>query len=300
MDFAFDECRLAVYGDSELVGHILSSPRICQYSALYVISPNLVVKCVSKRRAADEVEGIRFAQRLRLRVPSVKRIIHKDGDVYVIMTRVHGRTIEAAWPEMSWWSTIRAAFQLRNYIRVMRSKSSPTAGSLVTGECNSIWLEDYYGLPDHATPEMFSSYIQFWLEYQPRRKQTNKRRNTRKLHILPPTPKHFVFTHQDLAPRNLLLDEQDNLWIVDWGRCGWYPLYFEYAGIQDPNFRLISWGDRLRWWIFCLISVGFYRKERRALAMVRGKCMRYPLARKDVVLPEEAHIDVYHLRKRGV
>ena len=130
MNFAFDESRLAEYDDSELVSHILSSPRISPESRISIISPNLVAKQSSQRHTADELEGIRFAQQLRLRVPSIKRVIRKDRKVYIIMTRIRGMTMEAAWPTMTWFSTICTAFQLRHSIRIMRTRNSPTAGSL--------------------------------------------------------------------------------------------------------------------------------------------------------------------------
>jgi len=295
------ECRLAEYDDSELISHILSSPHISPDSVISIISSNLVAKHLSERDAAEELGGIRFAQQLKLRVPSIKRVVRKDRDVYIIMTRIHGRTMEVAWPTMTWLSTIYVAFQLRHYVGVMRSRTSSTAGSLVAGKCNSIWLDDYYGLPEHATPETFSSFIQFWLQYQPRRKRINRPgTNTHERHKLPTTPKYFVFTHQDLALRNLLLDEQDNVWLVDWERSGWYPIYFEYAGMQNSNLHLVSFGDKLRWWLFCLISVGIYRHESRALTVVREKCIRNPIARKGIVLQEGAHPDAFHLRKRGI
>jgi Choline/ethanolamine kinase len=301
MDFTFNECRLAEYGESELISHILSSPRISPGSAVHIISPNLIAKHVLESSIADELEGIRFAQQLRLPVPGIKRVVRKARDAYIIMSRIHGRTMEAAWPNMSWLSTICTVFQLRHCIKTMRSRISPTAGSLITGKCNSIWLDDYYGLPEHATPEVLFSFIQFWLQYHPRRKRINAQRiNIRELHKLPAIQKYFVFTHQDLAPRNLLLDEQDNLWLVDWEYSGWYPNYFEYAGMQNSGLHLITLADKLRWWLFCFISVGIYRNESRALAVVRGKCMRYPLARKNKVLQEGAHFDAFHLRKHGI
>jgi hypothetical protein len=301
MNLTFDECRIAEYDDSELISHIRSSPPISPDSALWIISPNLIAKLIEESEAADEVEGIRFAQQLKLPVPDIKRVIRKGRDVYMIMARIRGRTMEDAWPKMSWFSTIWIALQLRRYVGVMRSRHSPTAGALITGKCNSIWLEDYYGLPEHATPAILSSFIQFWLQYEPRRKRMNGTRiNSRKPHVLPTTLDYFVFTHQDLAPRNLFLDEHNNLWILDWERSGWYPIYFEYAGMQNSNLHLVGWGDKLRWWLFCLISVGIYGDERRVLSVVREKCMRNPIARKNIVLEEGANIDAFHLRKRGI
>ena len=300
MNSAFDECRLAEYSDSELVAHIQSSPGIYPNSRLSILSPNLIVKQIRESNAADELEGMRFARRISLRVPSIKRVVHKDKDVCIIMTRIRGRTMEAAWPNMSWLLTIWVAIQLRYFVEIMRKRHSSTAGSLVTGKCNSIWLEDYYGPPEHATPEILSSFILFWLQYIPPRKRMEPRISTRGSRLLPITPKYFVFTHQDLAPRNLFLDEDHNLWLLDWERSGWYPTYFEYASMQNSQLPLISLWDKLRWWVFCLISVGIYRKESQALSVVRGKCMRYPVACKDIVLQEEAHFDAFHLRKHGI
>ena len=39
----------------------------------------------------------------------------------------------------------------------------------------------------------------------------------------------LVFTHSDLSPRNLLLDEGNKLWVIDFQFSGFYPQWFEYA-----------------------------------------------------------------------
>ena len=174
MNFAFEEHHLSEYSDSELVSHILSSPRILE-TALFIISWELIVKQVPDSEAADELAGFRFAQERAVRVPDIKRVVQKDNDVYIIMTRILGRTMEAAWPDMTWLLTIWAAFQLQFYVKLMHCKTSPSAGSLQRGKCNSIWLDDYYSLPEHASPAVFSSYIQFWLEYEFRRKGNGRR-----------------------------------------------------------------------------------------------------------------------------
>ena len=182
----------------------------------------------------------------------------------------------------------------------MRSRNSPTAGSLATGKCNSIRINHYYGLPEFGPPEILSSFLQFWLQYKPRRKRSHGPRiKAPERHELPTTPKFFAFTHQDFVPRNVLVDERDNLWLLDWQLSGWYPIYFEDAGMQNSNIHLVNLGDKLRWWLFCLILVGIYRHESRALAVVREKCIRNPIARKGIVLPKGAHFDALNL-KRGI
>lgn len=38
-----------------------------------------------------------------------------------------------------------------------------------------------------------------------------------------------VLAHQDVAPRNLILDAQGKVWLVDWGYAGVYSPGFEQA-----------------------------------------------------------------------
>ena len=53
-----------------------------------------------------------------------------------------------------------------------------------------------------------------------------------------------VFTHADIAPRNVMVDEQNMVTgILDWESAGWYPDYWEYAQIMRPAF----WGDWSVW-----------------------------------------------------
>lgn len=299
MSFKFEEYRLAEYSSSELASYIVSCSPISSASGRVVqLSPNLVAKHSSVQPAADEVAAMDVARELGILVPEVKRVVTVDTRVYIIMERVRGNTLEESWPRISWKSSIRTAFQLRRFVRAMRRQRSSTAGALRSGKCNSIWLEDYYGLPPHATPETFTSFINFWLNYVSKRKGRIAARA--RSHFIPATSEFFVFTHQDLAPRNLLIDENDDLWIVDWELSGWYPIYFEYVSMQNfqmPKWSKLSW---LRWWLFSWISVGIYRREKVCLGVVRYKFTRNPIARKSVVLEEGAHFDAIHLRRRGM
>jgi hypothetical protein len=53
-----------------------------------------------------------------------------------------------------------------------------------------------------------------------------------------------VFTHADIAPRNIMVDDQNKVTgILDWEFAGWYPDYWEYAQIMRPAF----YGDWSMW-----------------------------------------------------
>jgi hypothetical protein len=272
----FDEQLLLEYSDGELLSYISASPLadstpLCR---VVILSPNLVAKRISEDGSIDELAGIHLARRLGVRVPDIKRIVPNRDifTVHVIMDRVLGTTLEDAWSRLGWFATIRIAFQLRRFVKAMRSVTSPTAGGIETGQCNSMWLDDGFGIPPKATPEAVNSFISFWLQYTYERRRIYPNLETYRLnrHLLPTLPASFVFTHQDLAPRNILLDKHNNISLVDWQFSGWYPIYFEYVGMQ--NFDRFSWSRtaRFRWWVFSWISVGIYSRENRAMQLVRG------------------------------
>jgi serine/threonine protein kinase len=269
----FDEENLDKYSDEQLLDFLGNtgtplSPPPC---AVSLLSRNLVAKLVPSKTLTDGVAAQKLACDLVIRVPEIRRTITNEDISYIIMDRIHGATLEQCWSKLGWIATITLAFELRKFVRRMREVTSSTAGGLVTGECNSFWLEDYYGLPLHATPSDVQSFITFWLQYPQKRPQLypDPELHRKNITLTPSLPTRFVFIHQDLAPRNIVIDKHRRMWLIDWGSAGFYPLYFEYVGMQ--SFHCGSWNtmDRLRWWGFSWISVGLYSRELEALDKVR-------------------------------
>ncbi|WEW60771.1 hypothetical protein PRK78_006259 [Emydomyces testavorans] len=57
-----------------------------------------------------------------------------------------------------------------------------------------------------------------------------------------PRSSYTVFTHADIAPRNIMVDEKNRITgILDWEYAGWYPDYWEYAQIMRPACRTGDW-----------------------------------------------------------
>ncbi|KAJ2925333.1 hypothetical protein H1R20_g11795, partial [Candolleomyces eurysporus] len=51
-----------------------------------------------------------------------------------------------------------------------------------------------------------------------------------------PRSNKSVFTHGDIAPRNILVSKSGRiLALVDWENAGWYPDYWEYANMLTPS-----------------------------------------------------------------
>lgn len=248
---------------------------------------------VAKRYTEDQLEDVMLAmakaEELNVRVPRVKRVAKGARYSECIQDRIHGPTLLDAWTGLGWVSTLRLAFHVRRMVRRMRTATSPTAGSLGTGLCRSFWLEDRYGIPARSSPSVIFSIINFLLNLVSFRREAGK---TREEHVAscegPTNPEEgwgggsLVFTHHDLAPRNMILaDATRTLWMVDWDEAGWYPKYFEHAGMH--NFTIPEhWGrlDRLRWNVFSWLATGSYKKESRMLAEIQRKATRFPAARR--------------------
>ncbi|KAL5480166.1 hypothetical protein ACEPAI_1436 [Sanghuangporus weigelae] len=158
-------------------------------------------------------------------VPMHERVFRGRYDTYLVQQYIPGRVLLDVWSQLGWWRRLRAIITLRFYIHELRCISSragppPFPGppsndgtpQLCTGR---LFTEDGSG-PFHSYREMSRWYQNRLLFMQRYRKEG--------LDSAPfddSTP--LVFTHMDLHPRNIILGDDGQLWIVDWSDAGWYP-----------------------------------------------------------------------------
>lgn len=248
---------------------ISHSPRIftTRQESIAILSSSLVAKRVPwPEDHRDELGALEHARALGIRVPRVRRVVHdeKKKTHILIMDRIRGPTLEQLWPSISFYTLAIVGFQLRRYIRAMRSDKSQSSGGVHTGRTRSEWIGAYFGPKHHATPTAFAGYLNWWLlHFRPN--EGFPARPDLQL----PVPKHHVLVHQDLVPRNMILDSQKNLWLIDWGHSGFYPEGMESIsmsitmGLAMPWVCKNTWAGRwgrfkwgiLRW----LAGVGFSR-----------------------------------------
>lgn len=53
------------------------------------------------------------------------------------------------------------------------------------------------------------------------------------------------FAHGDLLPKNIMVDGSTITGIIDWGHAGYYPSFWEYCCIHNPNFITPNWSKVL-------------------------------------------------------
>jgi hypothetical protein len=268
MSTDFHDSLLQYYSEAELVHHIRASPRHATTPRVFLLSATLLAKHYEPRLLEDVIKATQTARQLGIRAPCIKRKITYEGGAFCVMDRIQGATLEEMWTRLSWFTTIKTALQLRHFVNLLRSVTSPTAGSLATGECLSADI---------------AYFIRFWMDFTSFRKEIEAaaRVSVDAKTQISPVVQTLVFTHHDLAPRNLLLDSFGQLWLIDWDYAGFYPIYFEYASLQNfntPN----DWGvfARLRWNLFPWIAVGRYEQDARVLRLIRSKFTRFALGRR--------------------
>ncbi|KPM45048.1 hypothetical protein AK830_g1431 [Neonectria ditissima] len=283
MESNFDDTRLLSYTDADLVDHINSLPGLPNCSKITPLSSKYLAKNYREEELEHAVRSTKFASQLGIPVPHIYRTVPADYGVYCIMDRIPGIPLDMAWPELGWVASLRLAFQLRRIIHRLRSVVSTSSGSLETGVCRSYFLDDRFGLPPGATVQQVNAYLNFWHNFVNIGKEVKK---TPAEYAICPKPvfscsRPFVFTHHDLAPRNIILDREGQLWLIDWDCAGFYPKFFEYAGMHNfiPTAawtKFVSW----RWNLFAWIAGGFYDKECRWLELIRYRSTRFSPARR--------------------
>ena len=282
MDLELDSTCLSSYTDAQIYDHIVSLSTLSDYRNITPLSSKYLAKSYHKDNVADAMRSVEFASQLGIRVPRIHRIIKVNESIFCIMDRIPGEPLDTLWPKLGWLASLQVAFKLRRFVCRLRSVTSASSGSHTTGTCRSYFLDDLFGLPSHASLHQVNAFLNFWANFVNFRQEIKK---TQAEHSVCPKPifssnRPLVFTHHDLAPRNIILDNEGHLWLIDWDLAGFYPRCFEYAGMH--NFQAAGWENSAlrRWKLLTWIAGGFYHKEYKWLERIRFKSMRFRPARR--------------------
>lgn len=183
------------------------------------------------------------AESLHLPVPRVYRTFTADvpgisngllvKGHFIVMDYVPGPTVEECWDSLDLSQRQSVAGQVATMINTMQSKSLKLSPGPIGGtggqKFEGPWFTD-----DGAGPFPTLQDLEDWYNHKidvcVQFKQAPGRAPRFRF-------ERVVFTHQDIAPRNLVLDAQGRVWIIDWGVAGVYPPGFEQAAFQVQSPR---------------------------------------------------------------
>ncbi|KAF2158942.1 hypothetical protein M409DRAFT_30572 [Zasmidium cellare ATCC 36951] len=172
---------------------------------------NVVIK--HGKVSAEEIQNQIHAQALLdpaiVRVPRIYSHFSVNGTDYVVMDRICGEKKEVVRDQDTVDRIARIVTHMHNF-------TSNTPGPVNTGVYSGpLWSED--DQVTLTTKSSLESYVRSRLK-----RQSNK-------FTIAVTP--LVFTHGDIALRNLIFAEKE-IWLLDWEFAGYFPRSAEIAALR--------------------------------------------------------------------
>lgn len=164
-------------------------------------------------------------------LPTVHRIIDGEPDegycgarCYIVMDYIDGEGLDVCWERLDAEKRADVASQVAEMIKEMETVAVSVPGPIGGARrCWGTWFSDY-GTESFQTIGDMEDWFNHKLDICNQYKQS-----------VPNTPRfkfeNLVFTHQDMAPRNMILDGSGKVWLIDWAYSGAYPPGFERASL---------------------------------------------------------------------
>ncbi|KAF9802222.1 hypothetical protein IEO21_09927 [Rhodonia placenta] len=186
----------------------------------------LVLKITSEPSIAHEGQVINFVRR-HTSIP-VPRVIAATAWYYrrfVLMKRIYGDDLQAVWRHLDTEQRANIVEQLRSYVLQLRALKSPH-GPAVCGLNGAATIDSRvstYPIGPFANESAFNDGLIDAAEpYLCEEILADVRSRMRDDH-------RIMFTHADLAPRNILVRGGTIVAVVDWEEAGWYPEHWEFV-----------------------------------------------------------------------
>ncbi|KAI1112723.1 kinase-like protein [Nemania sp. NC0429] len=208
---------------------LANAQRFGEFAPVYKIDSTTVVKSGKTVRLA-EAEAMRFVHsNTSIPVPEVYNA-YKDedsGHTRIIMEFIVGAELEEVWDTYSVVEKESVIAQLRGYMEELRQFKGTYIGAIDGSWCDDHFFDDNPGgYGPFKDEEEFNAGIvkalkqaksgvfvdvtcDIWLECM--------------------KGNEIVFTHNDFAPRNILVRRPKVVAILDWELSGYYPDYWEYC-----------------------------------------------------------------------
>ncbi|KAJ3557893.1 hypothetical protein NM688_g1226 [Phlebia brevispora] len=235
------------------------------------ISQDTVVKCLGSRdttswRGYEAYTMSLVASQTTIAVPRIRKQVVWRGFLYVFMEYVQGEDLINIWPSLSWWHRFKIVWTLRSYVQQLRKVFVPPVPGPVDGSGQALVCMGHFFTEAGDGP--FSSYAKLSAWYASKRRITialeKERCAIRKSDYTAPDI-HFdnslplVLTHGDISQYNVRLGHDGTVWLLDWGRSGVYPQWFEYASIMA--YDDFSQRTPRSWLWFAPFIAGWYKSQ---------------------------------------
>ncbi|KAL9594937.1 MAG: hypothetical protein Q9219_006743 [cf. Caloplaca sp. 3 TL-2023] len=224
-----------------------------QLSNAPFLTPNTPshIRLINTTTVAKTGDAIRLTEAASMRyvrsktsipVPEViDAFVHPETKhVCILMERIDGQPLDEVWDTYSETQKEHIKSQLKGFWEELRQIKGTSIGPVDGTYC----ADQFFDGEDNASYGPYESEAAFHdgliraLEARGRNTWTE-----RVVTFIRAMPEHEVlFTHNDLAPRNILVRDGNVVAIIDWELSGFYPGYWEYV-------KALCWPDWKSPWI---------------------------------------------------
>ncbi|KAK0183878.1 hypothetical protein F5146DRAFT_1146474 [Armillaria mellea] len=182
------------------------------------LTPDLVAKWVDGTPAGWPLEALAqdlIHNRTNIPMPPIRWVLYLDESACIlVMDYIPGITLGEAWPTMRIWHKLRTALTLQSYgEKPGRCYASRIFGPMHPSKGPFATSEEFIELFNNGMDKAVHAHLCV-------HKGPLKDDGT------------LIYSHVDLAPRNLILGEDRQLWLIDFTTAGFYPRWFEYVNMM--------------------------------------------------------------------
>ncbi|KAJ3757064.1 kinase-like domain-containing protein [Lentinula raphanica] len=227
---------------------IMGSPQV------YRLRPYDLVAKYLWTDSRNEVYTMQLVQQhTTIHVPRVMHRVIPDRisgqGLWLIMDYIDGECLLAVWPRLSWWRRLQVVCTLRSYIQQLRRVPLPSLNIPGPFDGTGRPLPCIGGhFPEDTGPFPTYTTMAAWHDEQNHRYQVYRNEASNGSYFWRysrfNTSAPLVLCHFDLHLRNIMLDRNNQVWLIDWAFAGAYPPWFEYvplgfwANAARPDRRL--------------------------------------------------------------
>ncbi|KAI3323382.1 kinase-like protein [Xylariaceae sp. AK1471] len=208
---------------------LAKAERFGEFTPVYKLDSRTVVKSSKDVRLA-EAETMKFVRsNTSIPVPEVYNAYtdEESGHTRIIMEFIEGIELKEAWDTYSAEEKELVVAQLQGYMEELRQFK----GSFI-GAIDGSWCDDHFFDGDRGGYGPFKDEDEFNAGIVKALKQGKSRVHvdvTCDIFLETMKGHEIVLTHNDFAPRNILVQGSNVIAILDWELAGYYPEYWEYC-----------------------------------------------------------------------
>ncbi|PWY94567.1 hypothetical protein BO94DRAFT_563174 [Aspergillus sclerotioniger CBS 115572] len=186
-----------------------------------------------------EVDNMEFIAEHTTIPISCVHSVERDTDgklVKIYMDYIPGRPLNEAWTTMTETQKRSVADDLHNYVNQLRT----LVGNYIGAAHRGLAVIGQHVFHEGGPFDQESQFNDFLLS-----KIISKVPDTFRYHATRTLKDNheIVFTHSDLAPRDILVRDGRVTGILDWEHTGWYPEYWEYERTYRHFNDVPGWMD---------------------------------------------------------